>query len=54
MLNVGHSTRRVAFRAMVIAPMTTPGITDRYTADKIFGFPAGGVTLMPMSRIRGD
>src|ERR1017187_5701186 len=25
------------FGAMSIAPMTTPGITDRYTADKVFG-----------------
>ncbi len=32
---------------MRIAPITTPGITDRYLADKIYGFPAGGVTLMP-------
>src|ERR1700680_863774 len=24
-----------------IAPITTPGITDRYLADKIYGFPAG-------------
>jgi predicted alpha-1,2-mannosidase len=37
------------FGAMVIAPLTTPGITDRYTADKVFGFPTGGVTLMPMN-----
>jgi predicted alpha-1,2-mannosidase len=37
------------FGTMVIAPMTTPGITDRFTADKVFGFPTGGVTLMPMS-----
>ncbi len=37
------------FGAMVIAPMTTPGITDRFTADKVFGFPTGSVTLMPMS-----
>ncbi len=29
-----------------IAPMTTPGITDRYLADKIFGFPAGPALLM--------
>ena len=32
---------------MRIAPITTPGIMDRYLADKIFGFPAGGVNLMP-------
>jgi predicted alpha-1,2-mannosidase len=29
-----------------LAPMTTPGITDRYLADKIYGFPAGPATLM--------
>jgi predicted alpha-1,2-mannosidase len=27
-------------------PMTTPGINDRYLADKIYGFPAGPATLM--------
>ncbi|MFZ0302169.1 MAG: hypothetical protein WAL75_05770 [Terracidiphilus sp.] len=27
-------------------PITTPGITDRYLADKIFGFPAGPAELM--------
>jgi len=32
-----------------ISPITTPGITDRYLADKIYGFPAGGMTLMPMT-----
>ena len=26
--------------------MTTPGITDRYLADKIYGFPAGPALLM--------
>jgi predicted alpha-1,2-mannosidase len=29
-----------------IAPITTPGITDRYLADRIFGFPAGPAVLM--------
>ncbi|HUB32827.1 MAG TPA: GH92 family glycosyl hydrolase [Bryobacteraceae bacterium] len=29
-----------------IAPVTTPGIEDRYLADRIFGFPAGPATLM--------
>ncbi|MGA2078590.1 MAG: GH92 family glycosyl hydrolase [Terriglobia bacterium] len=29
-----------------LAPITTPGITDRYLADKIFGFPAGPAVLM--------
>ncbi len=27
-------------------PVTTPGITDRYLADRIFGFPAGPALLM--------
>jgi predicted alpha-1,2-mannosidase len=29
-----------------LAPITTPGITDRYLADKIYGFPAGPAILM--------
>jgi predicted alpha-1,2-mannosidase len=29
-----------------LAPVTTPGITDRYLADKIYGFPAGPAILM--------
>lgn len=29
-----------------LAPITTPGITDRYLADKIFGFPVGPAVLM--------
>jgi predicted alpha-1,2-mannosidase len=29
-----------------LAPITTPGITDRYLADKIYGFPAGPGMLM--------
>jgi hypothetical protein len=31
-----------------VAPITTPGITDHYLADKIYGFPAGGFTFMPL------
>lgn len=34
---------------MRFAPVVTPGITDRYLADRIYGFPAGGVTLIPMT-----
>jgi predicted alpha-1,2-mannosidase len=29
-----------------VAPITTPGIADRYLADKIYGFPAGPAMLM--------
>ncbi len=29
-----------------LAPVTTPGISDRYLADKIYGFPAGSARLM--------
>ncbi len=29
-----------------LAPITTPGISDRYLADKIYGFPAGPAMLM--------
>lgn len=29
-----------------LAPITTPGVNDRYLADKIYGFPAGPAMLM--------
>lgn len=29
-----------------LAPITTPGINDRFLADKIYGFPLGAATLM--------
>jgi predicted alpha-1,2-mannosidase len=29
-----------------LAPITTPGVTDRYLADKIYGFPVGSAALM--------
>src|SRR5580693_3962286 len=29
-----------------LAPVTTPGITDRYLADSIYGFPVGPAVLM--------
>jgi predicted alpha-1,2-mannosidase len=29
-----------------LAPITTPGITDRYLADKVYGFPVGPAMLM--------
>ena len=31
---------------MQVSPITTPGITDRYLADKIYGFSAGPANLM--------
>jgi predicted alpha-1,2-mannosidase len=34
-------------------PITTPGITDRYLADKIYGFPAGPAVLMASTGIVG-
>ncbi len=30
-----------------VTPLLNPGITDSYLATKIYGFPAGGVSLMP-------
>ena len=30
-----------------VTPLLNPGITDSYLATKIYGFPAGGVALMP-------
>ena len=35
-----------------LAPITTPGITDRYLADKIYGFPAGPAVLMVESEAK--
>ncbi|NBD27691.1 GH92 family glycosyl hydrolase [Paenibacillus glycinis] len=32
---------------MKLAPITTPGIADKYLADRIFGFPAGCCSIMP-------
>jgi predicted alpha-1,2-mannosidase len=37
---------QVPFGMARLAPVTTPGIQDRYLADKIYGFPAGSGTLM--------
>ena len=38
------------YSMMRIAPITTPGIKDRYLADKIYGFPGGaGMVMMPTS-----
>ncbi|HTX33507.1 MAG TPA: hypothetical protein VME43_00740, partial [Bryobacteraceae bacterium] len=50
---IGHLLRatepavQYPYGMMRIAPLTTPGITDRYLADDIYGFPTGGVILMP-------
>jgi len=49
MLTATDPTVLVPRGMMRLAPITTPGITDRYLADEIYGFPAGGVTLMPMA-----
>ena len=40
---------KMPYGMISISPITTPGITDRYLADKIYGFPAGAVNLMPMT-----
>lgn len=38
------------YSMMRISPITTPGIKDRYLADKIYGFPGGGgMVMMPTS-----
>lgn len=36
-----------------VYPVTTPGITDRYLADKIYGFPAGPALLMASTGTEG-
>ena len=42
-------TVAMPYGMMRISPTTTPGINDRYLADKIYGFPAGSISLMPMN-----
>lgn len=38
-----------------ITPALNPGITDTYVATKIYGFPAGGVTIMPdVGKVKTD
>lgn len=55
LLNGLPPTVQLPHAMMRIAPVTTPGITDPYLADKIYGFPAGGVLLMPVvGTVAGD
>jgi predicted alpha-1,2-mannosidase len=49
MLSSTAPTVSMPYGMVRISPNTTPGINDRYLADKIYGFPAGGVSLMPMN-----
>jgi predicted alpha-1,2-mannosidase len=49
LLSATNPNVMLPFGMMTLSPITTPGIRDRYLADKIFGFPAGGITLMPMT-----
>ena len=37
------------FGMMTVVPTTTPSVGDRYLADKLYGFPTGGLNLMPMT-----
>jgi putative alpha-1,2-mannosidase len=37
--------------AVTVAPQFTPGIGDKYLADKIFGFPVGSATIMPTTGV---
>ena len=52
---IGHGlssippTVSMPYGMMSISPSTTPGFVDRYLADKIYGFPAGSISFMPMS-----
>ncbi len=49
LLTATAPTVQLPYGAMRFAPMVTPGIMDRYLADKIYGFPVGGLTLIPMT-----
>ncbi|MDR0748172.1 MAG: hypothetical protein LBF62_01205 [Tannerellaceae bacterium] len=49
LLSSTSPTVSMPYGMMRISPTTTPGINDRYLADKIYGFPAGGgMSLMPV------
>ena len=54
-LNGLPPTVQMPHAMMRLAPVTTPGITDPYLADKIYGFQAGAVVLMPVAgTVSGD
>ena len=40
-------TVQLPFGMMRLAPLTSPGISDSYLAEKIYGFPVDGAVLMP-------
>ncbi len=39
---------------MAVAPQFTPGIGDKYLADRIFGFSAGPVTIIQSATLNGQ
>lgn len=49
LLSATNPNVMLPFGLITVSPLTTPGINDRYLADKIYGFPAGPLTLMPMT-----
>lgn len=49
MLTATAPTVKLPFGMASTSPIFTPGITDRYLADKIYGFPAGGFSFMPIA-----
>jgi predicted alpha-1,2-mannosidase len=49
LLTATAPTVQLPYGMMRLSPMTTPGIMDRYLADKIYGFPIAGFTLMPIA-----
>lgn len=42
-------TVQLPFGMMRLAPATSPGISDSYLAEKIYGFPLDGAVLMPIT-----
>ena len=40
--------------ALTAAPVFRPGVGDRYNSDKIFGFQAGPVSVMPLADATSD
>ena len=42
-------TVQLPFGMIRLAPLTSPGISDSYLAEKIYGFPVEGAVLMPIT-----
>jgi putative alpha-1,2-mannosidase len=51
LLQPTYPTVQLPYSMMRVVPFTTPGVTDRYLADRIYGFPVGGAMMMPVTGV---